>query len=419
MLGLTPFDDDLYYASLVRIGRFGCWCALKGAGERNNGAELHLIARMIPDAPVSADEPSPAGDGTDMSQIKSLFGEQSHDFEGDERNRLFASYYLLVRRMIVGELDFAISERIGNLGLPYDAPSLRDKEMLFARGLAHERGFGLPFDAKQAADAYRESGKLGCGEALYRLGYLLEMGIASPKGSEDCDSLYARAADQGSQLALCALGQRLLFHNLASQDISESLELFARAREDEWNGPWDYCGLLSNLFPTDKPLTDADLVQYFQYDLALGSGHLNHPLHWIEGGDDLRVRLAKHLHAQGIPFGAAFLSWCHMIGRLLPFDRKLGLEYAKAAVRGGVPEHLHYFAWVLLQRPGTGSAGLAITCLERARNGGYESAGRDLEILGENGLLDPEALHASAKKLPAKLQLAQYGMQVSNRSAQR
>jgi hypothetical protein len=53
---------------------------------------------------------------------------------------------------------------------------------------------------------------------------------------------------------------------------------------------------------------------------------------------------------------------------------------------------------------------MAITCLERARDGGYESAGRDLKILGENGLLDPEALHASARKLPAKLQLAQYGI---------
>jgi TPR repeat protein len=409
MLGLTPFDDDLYYASLVRIGRFGCWRALKGAGERRNEADLHLLARTIPDVPDLAGESRSAGDGTDMPQLKVLFDEKSNDLNEDDRNRLFASYFLLARRMIVRELDFSIGERIGNLGMPYDAPSLRDKEMLFARGLAHERGFGLPFDGAQAAAAYRESGELGCGEALYRLGYLLEMGLASPKGDEDCAALYARAATQGSQLALCALGQRLLFRNLATQDYYESLELFARAREDEWNAPWDYCGLLGDRLPGDSSITDADLVQYFQYDLAPGSSHLNHTFHWIDGGDDLRVRLAKHLHVHGIPQGSAYLSWCHMIGRLLPFDRKLGLEYAKAAAKAGVPEHLHYFAWVLLQRPGNGGARLAITCLERARDGGYESAGRDLDILGENGLLDPDALHASVRNLPPQLQLTLYG----------
>ncbi len=352
MLGLTAFDDDLYYASLARIGRF----------------RFHRAAQAS---------------GTDANQIGAHAALQI--------------------------LNYALLETLRNVASPTNEPSLRNKEKWFALGLASERGFGQEHDPVAAAACYRKSAALGCAEADYRLGFLLEMGISQPQAHETVEACYRRAAKHGSQQALCALGQRALFRSIPTNDPAKSLACFAKAREDEWNVPWTYCGFLDDCFTKGRTVDTDALADYYRYDLMPGTSDLGNVNHWIHGGDDMRVRLARFLQSQGIAKGTVFLSWCRMLGRLLPKDISLGTRYAEDSAADGNPHYLHYLAWVHLQQPDKGGANQAIDCLERAGAAGYEVAVRDLQLLGRKGLLDPDALQAVAQHLPVRLRLSAYG----------
>ncbi len=68
-------------------------------------------------------------------------------------------------------------------------------------GLAHYLGRGVPLDAAQAAEWFRQAGERGEVGSQYLLASMLEAGLGVPKDLRLARAWYARAAEQGDLAA--------------------------------------------------------------------------------------------------------------------------------------------------------------------------------------------------------------------------
>jgi TPR repeat protein len=99
----------------------------------------------------------------------------------------------------------------------------------FKRGLAYERGEGVPQDKKEAARLYRLAAEQGYALAQLYLGWAYEYRDGVPRDMKEAARLYRLAADQGNADAQNALGRAYSNGEGVPQDKKEAERWYAKA----------------------------------------------------------------------------------------------------------------------------------------------------------------------------------------------